>query len=281
MLSGDKDSTICGMTAGPPPPFSLARGALPAISHFSRSPAYTQAARVMPLPPRDLSAVHLSLNPALVEVHAVNPLSRYAPAVALFRLYKLGFDGVPLAGALDMSSWMTLACLDDMSGDYAIACAVMAWHQSGGDAHVVNQAFVHAASPYVVPLLVPLPPPGLVPMPPPRKMSIGKPAKQHVPPPPPPPKQRRPPPPAPPPSPATKMSCGSLHISVLRVICALVREFKGRVDMPAFDANTARLQRLPTALACKALREFAGELRGAEAGVDAPALLRGVLGKYE
>ena len=58
----------------------------------------------MPLPPRDLSSLHLALNPALADLHVLYPLSRFAPAVALFRLFKLSFDGCPLAGALDAQS---------------------------------------------------------------------------------------------------------------------------------------------------------------------------------
>lgn len=244
----------------------------------------------MPLPPRDLSTLHLSLNPVLGEMHVVNPLTRFAPAVALFRLYKLGFDGVPLCPLLDMTSWMTMACLDDQAADHCIACALTAWHQHHGDPALVNQAFVHAASPFLVPMMVPVPAPQVrrkseqqhrqrKPHPPPR---LSKPP----PPPPPPPPPRAttsPKPPLPLPVPIPETSCAALRGSVLRVICALVRQMKGQIDMSIFDAHASRMDRLSAPLACKALREFAGKLRDENCTGNgaAAAMLSEVLFKYE
>lgn len=112
----------------------------------------------MPLPPRDLSTTHLALNPCLMEMHLAFPLSRFAPAVPLLRLFKLGIDGCPLASMLDGTAWMTLACLDDQAGDYCLACAVAAWQASPRSHATVSAALVHAATPFVMPVMVPVPP---------------------------------------------------------------------------------------------------------------------------
>lgn len=211
----------------------------------------------MPLPPRDLTALHLSLNPALAELHALYPLSRFAPAVSLFRLFKMSFEGCPLAAALDITSWMTLACLDDLSGDYCVGCAAMAWHQTGGDRALINATFAHSAAPFTVPMMVAVPPSPWPPAPPPA------------------PRIPAPAPPAPAPSAAR------LHGSVVRVICALVKDAKGKVDLKLFDLFARRLQRMSSASACKALRDFAGQLRAAAPEQDRAKMLSAVLAKYE
>lgn len=251
----------------------------------------------MPLPPRDLLAVHLSLNPSLAELHKMYPLSRYAPAVALFRLYKLSFEGCPLVAHLDITSWMTLACLDDQSGDYCIGCAVAVWHHSGGNRVAMNAAFVHAAAPFMVPMLVQVPclptgawitpavVPTKAPMPTPHLVPAAAATKQ-------------------PADSATSAAGDSasttaestavstnvkssvspsvkLHVSVLRVIHSLIKDSRGKVGVRLFDGYAYRLQRLSSSAACKALREFAGELRRAASNDDHGKLLSNVLIKYE
>jgi len=228
----------------------------------------------MPLPPRDLGPVHVSLNPALAELHRLYPLSRFAPSVALFRLYKLSFDGVPLATQLDLTSWMTLACLEDQSAEHCIANAVLAWRQ-GVPKEGINAMFAHSAAPFLVPMLVPMATASLPPVP----MATAA----APPPPPPPPPQRLPrpdqgkPPPPPPPSP----TCAKLHGSVLRVICALVRAAGGKLDKDLFDKQAPRLQRLSSATACRALREFSSAMRSCEDHKGYGRLLGQVLLKYE
>lgn len=229
----------------------------------------------MPLPPRDLSPLHLSLNPALAQFHHVYPLSRYIPAVALFRLYKLGCDGVPLAQMLYPETWMTLACLDDLSADFCIGRTLMTATMDRGS---INATLAHCAAPYLVPMMVSVP----------HNHEVGYPmmmAQQ-----PPPPSAATPvtraaaglPRSAPPPPPprddiipsssestaTTEESSGStsnprLSPTVMRVVCALIKECRGRVDMNFFDSVAPRLERMPDPTACKALREFASQLRAA------------------
>lgn len=250
----------------------------------------------MPLPPRDLASLHLSLNPGLAQFHHVYPLSRYIPAVALFRLYKLGCDGVHLAAMLDPETWMTLACLDDLSADFCIgrtlATATM-------DRPSVNATLVHCAAPYLVPMMVSVPPHGyhspLVmaqqhpahPAHHPAPVCASTPAAPPVP-------TRGPPPPPAGPRPLTASESSNessastsnprLSPTVMRVVCALIKECRGRVDMNFFDSVAPRLERMPDPTACKALREFASQLRAAgrpsEPGQHRK-MFHGVMTKYE
>ena len=220
----------------------------------------------MPLPPRDLSAMHLSLNPALADIHRACPLSRYAPVVAMFRLAKLAADAVPLARILDERSWLTVACLDDATSDACIGHALTAMAR-GGDAVAINWALVQASAPYLVPMFVPAfgltpptvaPPPTLAPPPvlaPPQTSSVPVSSSRSRP------RTRRP-------------SASVTHVSeseplpeddaeplaglapaVLRAIVAVVKT--SGAPLAAFRVNAAALKRLQTLHACKALGEFA------------------------
>lgn len=112
----------------------------------------------MPLPPRNLVALHLSVHPPLAEVHAAYPMSCYAPVVALLKLSMLETWGIPIMQRMDQVTWLTLACLDDLSADYVISTAVTSCKHVNYDAASVNAVFMHAAAPYLVPMLVPVPP---------------------------------------------------------------------------------------------------------------------------
>jgi hypothetical protein len=88
-----------------------------------------------------------------------------------------------------------------------------------------------------------------------------------------------PPPVAPKPARVPK-AAAKLHASVLRVICALVNASAGKIGIGLFESTAHRLQRMSSATACKALREFAGEVRAAGAA-DPAKLLSDVLSKHE
>lgn len=273
----------------------------------------------MPLPPRDLSSLHLSLNPGLAQFHHIYPLSRYIPAVALFRLYKLACDGVLLAPMLDPETWMTLACLDDLSADFCIGRTLAT---APMDRPSVNATLVHCAAPYLVPMMVSVPPaaagggyslamapqhqhhaatpaggaafpqyklPAPTPVAAPAATTRRAPQPQPQPPPPPPP---RAPAPAATSSESESTAADSsastsnprLSPSVMRVVCALIKDCRGRVDMNFFDSVAPRLERMSDPVACKALREFAGQLRAAgrpsEPGQHRK-MFSGVMTKYE
>lgn len=108
----------------------------------------------MPLPPRDMTMYHLALNPGLAAVHARYPLSRYAPVMGMFRLYKLACDGVHLMQLLDVPSWLTLACLDDAGAEYCIAALSHALRAY--PATPIYATLANVASPFLVPMLVPM-----------------------------------------------------------------------------------------------------------------------------
>lgn len=112
----------------------------------------------MPLPPRNLIALHLSVHPPLAEVHAAYPLSCYAPVVALLKLAMLDHNKVPIMRRMEPATWMTLACLDDLTADYVISTTVASCKAVKWDAASVNAVFVHSAAPFLVPMLVPVPP---------------------------------------------------------------------------------------------------------------------------
>lgn len=121
----------------------------------------------MPLPPRNLAALHLSVHPSLAEVHAGYPLSCYAPLVALLKLTMLDHQDVPVIRRMEPATWMTLACLDDLSADYVISTTVASCKGVRWNAAAVNAVFVHSAAPFLVPMLVPVPPVAASPPPPP------------------------------------------------------------------------------------------------------------------
>lgn len=125
----------------------------PVFCHESEPATHTAAG--MPLPPRDLSAVHLSMNPSLSTLHAAYPMSRFVPVLAIFRLCKLMHEGVPLIKLLDTPSWIALACLDDASADYCIGRAIAALAHTP-DLAIINATLVQASAPYVVPMMAPL-----------------------------------------------------------------------------------------------------------------------------
>lgn len=110
----------------------------------------------MPLPPRDMTRLHESLNPNLLALHARHPLAKYVPSLGLFRLYQLEVEGLPLADELDEPSWMTLACLDDRGAHECLCAAAVAMKQ-GLDAQAVNRALAVTSAPFLVPMLVPAP----------------------------------------------------------------------------------------------------------------------------
>lgn len=127
----------------------------------------------MPLPPRDMSPVHLSLNPALAAMHAVYPFSRYIPTLAAFRLFQLLHDGRALATGLDIASWMTLACLEDASADYVLANALGVHASNPG---LLNTCVAQLAAPFMAPMYVPVPPCST----PPSFSSRPKPSQTHA-----------------------------------------------------------------------------------------------------
>lgn len=237
----------------------------------------------MPLPPRDMTMYHLALNPGLAAVHARYPLSRYAPVMGIFRLYKLACDGVHLMQLLDVPSWLTLACLDDAGAEYCIAAVSHALRAY--PATPIYATLANVASPFLVPMLVPMLP--TTPAPLPRAPAAGpmavpaKPPTSHV---------------APsvststsavsvPASAATASSTSSapapkllagkpedaaagvpvgsgtakLHSTVLRMVCYLAMEHG--VDMKVFEAASRQLGALAASTARQALREFGTELR--------------------
>lgn len=198
----------------------------------------------MPLPIRDLSGVHTSINPTLATLHRAYPLSKYVPLIGVLKLYQLNADGLPLVSLMNTASWMNLACLDDVGADQCITH--MVWMIGAGcpDRDVLNAAFAHVAAPYLVPMLVPNFLPGMRPT----YSSTSTPLITAVPPPPPP-KH----------SPA---SVGKLHGSVLRCICAVAKQH--RVDMSVFDHNFGAMAKMTAGDACKALRDFGRLLRPAD-----------------
>lgn len=217
----------------------------------------------MPLPPRDLRALHLALNPSLEEFHRVYPLSRYAPTVGMFKLYKMSYEGVPLVSLLDTTSWMTLACLDDCSADYCISHTVAMMTRQPTDRQAINQTFVYLAAAFMVPLPPP-PPPSMW------RGAWGQPARRG------PSKSRTvthvsetavPDPALSATRPATsrssravsKPSVVDLQSSVMRTARAIVHESGGKVDWSTFENR--RLADMPAGLACKALRHFAQKAR--------------------
>ena len=108
----------------------------------------------MPLPIRDLSALHVSLNPVLADVHKLFPLSKYAPPVAMFKLFKLATENIPLMAFFDECTWMTMACLDDYSADHCIGMMTYAM-STGANKATINAMFQHLAAPFLVPMFAP------------------------------------------------------------------------------------------------------------------------------
>lgn len=243
----------------------------------------------MPLPPRDMTMYHLALNPGLAAVHARYPLSRYAPVMGIFRLYKLACDGVHLMQLLDVPSWLTLACLDDAGAEYCIAALSHALRAY--PATPIYATLANVASPFLVPMLVPMLPttpaplsraPAAGPMAPvagPMTVVPARPPTSFV---------------APsvststsaPASAATASSASSvqapkvlagkpsddaaagvpvgsgtakLHSTVLRMVCYLAMEHG--VDMKVFEDASRQLGALAASTARQALREFGTELR--------------------
>jgi hypothetical protein len=175
------------------------------------------------------------------------PLSRFAPPVGLFKLFKLAYEGVPLAATLDVASWMTLACLDDAGADQCISqTAEVMVKYPGCQREMLNTTFAHVAAPFLVPMLVPYP------------------VYQ--------------------PTPAAKTKCNNnnktesklpkLHGSVLRLVCAIVKELK--LDFQMFEDQFEHLHKLTAGAACRALREFAQRARD-EPAPRVSGLLREVL----
>lgn len=108
----------------------------------------------MPLPPRDMTSVHVAANPALCDMHRAYPLSRYAPVMAALKLFQLARGGIPLAARLDVPSWLIMACLDDAGADFCIAHLVQTL------AHCptapLYATLAYAAAPFLVPMMVPM-----------------------------------------------------------------------------------------------------------------------------
>lgn len=263
------------------------RGAPPRGTYFLRSfsspPPSPPPAATMPLPVRNLSGVHLSVNPALAGFHAVHPLSMCCSLVGVLKLFKLSLEGVPLAAIMDVSTWMNLACLDDAAADYCLDYAA-SMMRHGCKRSFVNDGFAHAAAPYLVPMLVPAT--GYTPSYTPGYAKHAKHAQhaQHA--------QHAPRDTAllaseqsssHPPTRSTssrksqtaesqlqgtaetaesqprgQTAESQLHGSVMRVICALAKEYK--VSIAALQPNFEALAKMQAGDACKALREFAKEL---------------------
>lgn len=213
----------------------------------------------MPLPPRDLSALHVSLNPALTSLHARFPISRFVPAVGLFRLYKLAYEGSPLLGLLDLTSWLTLACLDDMGADHCISQALQAALASQWHAGSLNSALVVAAAPFVVPMLVPMPATAAAPV------------------------VACPPPPAPCAETAPRRPKPRLHGSVMRAMAAVCRDHEYKIGIEVFEEHASRLAKLSAAAASKAVLGL-GERLEAEADYSADSVrakLRAAIEQFE
>lgn len=203
----------------------------------------------MPLPPRDLSALHISLNPALSDFHAAYPLSRFVPAVALFKLFKLAHEGYPLVAWLDTTGWLTLACLDDLGADHCITHALQTAVASRWDRAAISMAMTTCASPFVVPMLMPVPAPS----------------------------------PSPPPPPPPRPASPELSSMVVRTIQAIVRDHKSKLDVRMFEAHVARLCRLKPPAACKAIRGL-GERLEADPDYSAESVaakLRAAIAEFE
>ena len=195
----------------------------------------------MPLPPRDLCALHLSLNPAFGGLHTRFPLSRYVPALGLFRLYQLAAVGSPVLALLNIPSWMTLACLDDMGADFCISQALIAAKASSWDRSFVNTALANAAAPFLVVMLLPVAmakPPADTHVSPTAPSRGGSEASS----------RRGPEPPR-----RRAGGLDGLHPSVLRCAAAVIRDHGNEFKMRAFEDVAARLGRLSTAAACKAV----------------------------
>lgn len=202
----------------------------------------------MPLPIRDLSFTHSSLIPALTDIHARYPLSKYAPTVAMFRLYKLSFERIPLMAQFYESTWMTLACLEDHSSDLCVMQAAVAL-SSGATRDAINNTFIHHAAPFLVPMFNPhmshhqqshvseTAVPTMTESSAASKLTHPRPRK-------------------PPPAVATKRveTLSKLHPSVLRVVASLVAEQK--IDVDVFTHVGPLLSSLPVDTACKALRDY-------------------------
>ena len=247
----------------------------------------------MPLPPRDMSMLHLSMNPALADMHARYPLSRYVPAVGVFKLYKLAFDGIPLVHAIDEATWLTLACLDDAAADFCINQAAQAMAYYTQDKNFVNTTMVHCAAPFLVPMMVPMVPsvppaaPPPAPPPPPPPPTPERPRQTHVS------ESKRTLSKSAVASTASTRSCAgsappaktvlqsNLPATVLRSIFALLKESAPTLDMNVFDENASRMRRLDATMACKALREFSARVAGAVSMKEASKMLSDVLIKYE
>lgn len=231
----------------------------------------------MPLPPRDMSALHLSLNPALAEMHDLFHMSRYLPVVAIMKLWKLAQqDGVPIMSLLDTPSWMTMACLDDVGADHCISQAVAAMANARmAHAAVLNATLACYAAPFLLPVMMPatmLSPPGsfsdlrrstVSPA-----ESVATPASAAS---------------AAAPEPRTTPSAASaaggevvaVHASVQRCMDALVREF-GR-KMRCGDRERAHLATMPPDDACAVLHRVARRMRtGVTPGVARGSLLEAV-----
>lgn len=232
----------------------------------------------MPVPARDYSALHLSINPTLVEYHHLYPLSRYVSAVSLLKLVDLARKGNYLVGMLDWPSWITLVCLDDTGADYCISQAA---HILKYCPHApINAMIANLAIPFLVPMMVPVYPGTVPPVMPATTATIPAPAPvahartTHV-------------------SESTpaksstaaqsQASCdtpkamnsggggkvagipqGSQLVKVLpsnvqRMVCYLAMELG--VDMSVFDGCAEQLQKLSASMACQALREFAKDVR--------------------
>jgi hypothetical protein len=244
----------------------------------------------MPLPPRDHRALHISLNPSMEEFHRAFPLSRFTPSVGLFKLFKLSYEGVPLASLLDTASWITLACLEDYSADYVINYVAGLMTSQPCDRRSVNEAFVFVAAPFlaryspVAPAYNPSWYGTVAPLGPPAQHR--RPSRSarvtHV-------SESEaaassamsaaataaavaaataataassrlaPKPAASTSSPPSRSFLSTLHGSVLRLVCAIVGESGGAADFKMFE--NPRLKALPPGVACKALREFAHRLR--------------------
>jgi hypothetical protein len=226
-----------------------------------------------------MSAVHRGLNPDLARLHQLYPLSTLASVTGARKLFELMQQGVHLARLFDAASWMTLACLDDHGASSCIDIALAAYIQNGDNRLNINAVFAHLASFYLMPVHWPAQPPVHWPAPQPMyhahaaHAAVPAPAPQPAhhapaqhstapapqpppPPPPPPPPRARNPPPPPPPAPPSSPTASR---AVARVMDAMKVQFPAVAE--ALVESEPQLARLPTSTACKALREFANEMR--------------------
>ena len=80
---------------------------------------------------------------ALGLMHAMFPLSRYAPLAPVGALHALHVRGLHVAAAFDRATWTALSCLDDDAGMFCVMKAAAMMHVGAPE---VNHMFARAAA---------------------------------------------------------------------------------------------------------------------------------------